>query len=407
MARSLSLTVPSGHLTLGNLLGAIQHWVTDQRGNDSLYGVADLHALTTEHDPAAVRAITREQLGLLVAAGLSPEDCIIFVQSQVPGHAQLHWLLEATAYDGELRRMIQYKEKSALTASVRSALLAYPVLMAADILLYGVQDVPVGEDQRQHLELARDLAIRFNQRYGDTFVVPRAVTPPVGARVMDLQDPAKKMSKSAAPDAPGTVRLLDPPDAIRRKVARAVTDSGREVVFRPEEKPGVANLLTILAACSGTSPEVAAAKLDTYRELKEAVAEAVIAVLTPVQDRYAEVAADPGAIGAMARDGAARAQRLAAPVLARAQEAMGLLASLRGGSACGGSEVAGDVITGGAQIDSMTTPTASTASDTTMPSTEPAPVLSPSPNSSRPSRMLARGSTMSRVAWEAASGPTA
>jgi tryptophanyl-tRNA synthetase len=327
MARSLSLTVPSGHLTLGNLLGAIQHWAADQRGDDSLYGVADLHALTTEHDPASVRAITREQLGLLVAAGLDPARSIIFVQSQVPGHAQLHWLLEATAYDGELRRMIQYKEKSALTASVRSALLAYPVLMAADILLYGVQDVPVGEDQRQHLELARDLAIRFNQRYGDTFVVPRAVTPPVGARVMDLQDPGKKMSKSAAPDAPGTVRLLDPPEVIRRKVARAVTDSGREVVFDPEEKPGVANLLTILAACSGTSPEVAAAKLDTYRDLKEAVAEAVITMLAPLQDRYAEVSADPGAIEAMARDGAVRAQRLAAPILARAQEAIGLLAS--------------------------------------------------------------------------------
>jgi tryptophanyl-tRNA synthetase len=173
MARSLSLTVPSGHLTLGNLLGAIRQWVADQRGRDSLYGVADLHALTTEHDPASVRAITREQLALLVAAGLDPERCTIFVQSQVPGHAQLHWLLEATAYDGELRRMIQYKEKSAQQQSVRSALLAYPVLMAADILLYEVADVPVGEDQRQHLELARDLAIRFNQRYGETFVVPR------------------------------------------------------------------------------------------------------------------------------------------------------------------------------------------------------------------------------------------
>ena len=326
MARSLSLTVPSGHLTLGNLLGAIQHWAADQRGDDSLYGVADLHALTTEHDPDSVRAITREQLALLVAAGLDPERSIIFVQSQVPGHAQLHWLLEATAYDGELRRMIQYKEKSAQQQSVRSALLAYPVLMAADILLYGVTDVPVGEDQRQHLELARDLAIRFNQRYGDTFVVPRAVTPPVGARVMDLQDPSKKMSKSAAPDAPGTIRLLDPPQVVRRKVSRAVTDSGRDVLFDPNEKPGVANLLTILAACTGTTPEVAAAKVDSYRDLKEGVADAVSAVLAPLQDRYAAVVADPGAIEAMARDGAARAQELAAPTLARAQEAIGLLA---------------------------------------------------------------------------------
>src|ERR1700742_1398306 len=322
MARSLSLVVPSGHLTLGNLLGAIQHWVADQRGRDSLYGVADLHALTTEHDPAAVREITREQLALLVAAGLDPERCTIFVQGHVPGHTQLTWLLEAVAYDGELRRMIQYKEKSAGSASVRAALLTYPVLMAADILLYEVADVPVGEDQRQHLELARDLAIRFNQRYGETFVVPRAVTPPLAARVMDLQDPAAKMSKSAAPDAPGTLRLLDPPDTIRRKVSRAVTDSGREVVFKSNEKPGVANLLTILAACTGTTPADAAAGLDSYRELKEAVAEAVIAVLAPLQERYAGLSADPVAIEAMAREGAARAQELAAPTLIRAQHAM-------------------------------------------------------------------------------------
>ena len=400
MARSLSLTVPSGHLTLGNLLGAIRQWVADQRGRDSLYGVADLHALTTEHDPASVRAITREQLALLVAAGLDPERCTIFVQSQVPGHAQLHWLLEATAYDGELRRMIQYKEKSAKQQSVRSALLAYPVLMAADILLYGVADVPVGEDQRQHLELARDLAIRFNQRYGETFVVPRAVTPPLAARIMDLQDPGAKMSKSAAPDAPGTLRLLDPPDTIRRKVSRAVTDSGREVVFNINEKPGVANLLTILAACTGTTPADAAAGLDSYRELKEAVAEAVTAVLAPLQERYAGLSADPGAIEAMARDGARRAQDLAVPTLARAQEAMGLLVSL-----CGEPESV--VITGGAQIDSMTTPAPSTANDTMMPSREARPVLRLSPNSSMPSMMLASGSTMSMVAWDAARGPTA
>ena len=326
MARTLSLTVPSGHLTLGNLLGAIRQWAGDQRGADSLYGVADLHALTTEHDPAAVRAITLEQLGLLLAAGLDPGRCTIFVQSQVPAHTEMHWLLEATAYDGELRRMVQYKEKAAKQASVRAALLTYPCLMAADILLYDVATVPVGDDQRKHLELARDLAIRFNKAYGETFVVPRAVTPPVGARLMDLQDPTKKMSKSAAPDAPGTIRLLDPPEVVRRKVSRAVTDSGRDVLFDPDEKPGVANLLTILAACSGTTPEVAAAKVDSYRDLKEGVADAVITVLAPLQDRYAAVVADPGAIEAMARDGAARAQELAAPILARAQQAMGLLA---------------------------------------------------------------------------------
>ena len=325
MARTLSLTVPSGHLTLGNLLGAIRHWADDQRGADSLYGVADLHALTTEHDPAAVRAITLEQLALLLAAGLHPDRCTIFVQSHVPAHAELHWLLEATAYDGELRRMVQYKEKAAKQSSVRSALLTYPVLMAADVLLYDVQTVPVGDDQRQHLELARDLAIRFNKSYGETFVVPRAVTPPVAARVMDLQEPATKMSKSAAQDAPGVLRLLDPADVVRRKIARAVTDSGRDVVFDPVGRPGVANLLAILAACTGTTPEVAAARLGTYRELKEGVAEAVIAVLDPLQQRYADICADPGMVLAIARDGAAKAQELAAPTLARAKRAIGLL----------------------------------------------------------------------------------
>lgn len=325
MARTLSLTVPSGHLTLGNLLGAIRQWVADQRGSDSLYGVADLHALTTEHDPALVRALTLEQIALLVAAGLDPSSCTIFVQSHVPAHAELHWLLEATAYDGELRRMVQYKEKAAKQRSVRSALLAYPVLMAADILLYDVETVPVGDDQRQHLELARDLAIRFNTAYGQTFVVPRAVTPPVAARVMDLQDPTLKMSKSAAQTAPGVIRLLDPPDVIRRKFARAVTDSGREVVFDPAGKPGVANLMMILAACAGESPDALAARFDTYGELKEATADAVIALLSPLQDRYAAIRADQPALTRLAREGASKAQQLARPRLARAQAAIGLL----------------------------------------------------------------------------------
>jgi tryptophanyl-tRNA synthetase len=325
MARALSLTVPSGHLTLGNLLGAIRQWADDQRGTDSLYGVADLHALTMEHDPAATRALTLEQLALLLAAGLDPGRCTIFVQSQVPAHAELHWLLEATAYDGELRRMVQYKEKAAKQSSVRSALLAYPVLMAADVLLYDVETVPVGDDQRQHLELARDLAIRFNKSYGETFVVPRAVTPPVAARVMDLQEPAVKMSKSAGPASPGVLRLLDPPDVIRRKIARAMTDSGRDVTYDPVAKPGVANLLSILAACTGTTPAEAAARLDTYSELKEAVTAAVVAVLDPLQGRYADICAEPGMLIGIARDGAAQATELAAPTLARAKKAIGLL----------------------------------------------------------------------------------
>src|SRR5437763_2852923 len=296
MARSLSLVVPSGTLTLGNLLGAIQHWAADQRGSDTLYGLADMHALTTPHDPVAVRTATFEQATLLLAAGLDPGRCIVFVQSHVPGHAELLWLLEATAYDGELRRMIQYKEKSARHPSVRAALLTYPVLQAADVLLYDVATVPVGDDQRQHLELARDLALRFNAAYGQMFTVPRAVTPAVGARLMDLQDPSVKMSKSAPPQAPGVIRLLDPPDVVRRKVARAVTDSGRRLEPGEQAGPGVANLLAILAACTGQAPEQAAAGGGSYRERKAACADAVNGLLAPLQDRYAALAADPQAV---------------------------------------------------------------------------------------------------------------
>ena len=327
MARTLSFVVPSGALTLGNLLGAIRHWVVDQRGDDTLYGVADLHALTTDQHPATVRAATLKQATLLLAAGLDPDRCTVFVQSHVPAHAELHWLLEATAYDGELRRMVQYKEKAARQQSVRSALLAYPVLMAADILLYDVGTVPVGDDQRQHLELARDLALRFNGRYGETFVVPRPVTAAVAARVMDLQDPTAKMNKSAPPDALGVIRLLDSPDLIRRKIARTVTDSDGQVVFDPAAKPGVANLLTILAACAGETPEVAAAGLRSYRELKDACAEQVMSLLTPLQHRYAELAADPELIHGVLRAGAARMRQLAAPTLAQAKAAIRLLAS--------------------------------------------------------------------------------
>jgi tryptophanyl-tRNA synthetase len=326
MARSLSLVVPSGSLTLGNLLGAIQHWVADQRGADTLYGLADMHALTTPHDPAAVRAATLEQATLLLAAGLDPGRSTLFVQSHVPAHAELLWLLEATAYDGELRRMIQYKEKSARHQTVRAALLTYPVLMAADVLLYDVATVPVGDDQRQHLELARDLALRFNRAYGQTFTVPRTVTPAVGARVMDLQDPSVKMSKSAPPRAAGVIRLLDPPDVVRRKIARAVTDSGQRLEPGAEPGPGVANLVTILAACTGQTPEQAAAAAGSYRELKQGCTEAVTGRLAPLQTRYAALADNPQAVTRALREGAERARSLASGTLARAKSAIGLLA---------------------------------------------------------------------------------
>lgn len=321
MNRTLSLVVPSGHLTLGNLLGAIRQWVADQRGDETIYGIADMHALTIEHDPSTLRALTREQLGVLLAAGLDPERCLLFLQSRVSAHAELHWLLEATAHDGELRRMIQFKQKSATQPSVRAALLTYPVLMAADILLYDVADVPVGEDQRQHLELARDLALRFNALYGETFVVPRAVTPPVAARVMDLQDPTHKMSKSTQTE-PGVIRLLDSPDVVRRKLARAVTDAETEVRSDPETKPGVSNLLAILAAVRQVSPEVAAKGLSSYSALKRECADAVISMLEPLQRAYATL--DPQYVDDVARAGSARAAELAAPVLDRARTAIGL-----------------------------------------------------------------------------------
>jgi tryptophanyl-tRNA synthetase len=253
MSASLSLVVPSGHLTLGNLLGAVLRWTTDQHQVGGLYGVADLHALTLEHDPAQVRALTLEQVGVLLAAGLEPQRCTIFVQSQVSAHTELLWLLESTVHVGELQRMVQFKQKAAGRGAVRASLLTYPALMAADILLYGAEEVPVGDDQRQHLELARAIAQRFNTSYGETFVVPRAATPAVAARVMDLQRPREKMSKSAREDR-GVIRVLDPPEVVRRKIARAVTDADALVRHDPERKPGVSNLLEILSACTPAHP---------------------------------------------------------------------------------------------------------------------------------------------------------
>lgn len=242
MTRIFSGVKPTGHLTLGNYLGAVRRWAeVDQYRADALFSIVDLHALTVEHDPARVRRLSRQAATLLLAAGLDPARCTVFVQSHVDAHTRLSYLLECTATDGELRRMIQYKEKSvrakAAGQSVRASLLTYPALMAADILAYRTDEVPVGDDQTQHVELTRDLAERFNLRYGPTFTVPRAVNPPVAARVMDLQDPGSKMGKSHESGA-GIIYLLDEADVVRKKVMRAVTDSGREVEYDPVEKPG-------------------------------------------------------------------------------------------------------------------------------------------------------------------------
>jgi tryptophanyl-tRNA synthetase len=317
----LSGITPSGHVQLGNYLGAIRRWAADTT-QDDLYFISDLHALTSAHNPGRLRALTREQLAVLLASGIGPES--VFVQSDlIAEHSALTWVLECVCTFGEARRMIQFKEKSSGNESVRLSLLTYPVLMAADILLYGADEVPVGQDQSQHVELARTLARRFNGTYGDVFTVPRLALPDAAARIRDLADPARKMAKSAT-DSSGTVFLLDSPDLVRRKVSKAVTDAVGQVAYEPEAQPGVANLLEILAACTGTSPEQAAAGIDSYSDLKSQVAEAVIAELAPVRERSTELLGDPAELDRIRAKGAEFARQRARPRLAAAMRVTGL-----------------------------------------------------------------------------------
>jgi len=324
MARVLSGIQPSGDLHLGNYLGAIRNWVSDQDEHDAFYCVVDLHALTLDIDPVELRARTHDTALDLLAAGLDPDRCTLFVQSHVVQHAQMAWLLECTAAMGELERMTQFKDKGEGKSSARVGLFTYPVLMAADIVLYDAERVPVGDDQRQHLELARTLAIRFNHRFGDTLVVPEAAIPTAGARVMDLQHPTRKMSKSV--NSPlGTVLVLDDPAEITRKVKKAVTDADGEVRYDPEHKPGVSNLLELLAVSTGREPDEVAAGYERYGDLKADTAEALVDLLRPLQARRAELAADPGAVPALLARGAAKATEIAAATYGRASEAIGLL----------------------------------------------------------------------------------
>ena len=324
MARVLSGIQPTGDIHLGNYLGAIRRWIEDQHAFDAYYCVVDLHAITIPHDPAALRAKTRQTAQVLLAAGLDPDVCTLFVQSHLHEHSELAWLLNSVATFGELRRMVQFKEKSAGQENVSAGLFEYPVLQAADILLYHADRVPVGEDQRQHLELTRNLAVRFNQRYGDTFTVPEAAIAPVGAKIQDLQNPTAKMSKSA--DSPqGTVLVLDPPDVIRRKVRRAVTDPGTDVRYDPVHKPGVSNLLTILAVVSGRPVEQVAERYHQYGSLKADTADALVEYLRPLQERFEELGSDPTGTDAVLAKGADKARAVAAETLNRAQEALGLL----------------------------------------------------------------------------------
>ena len=324
MTRRISGFTPSGVLHLGNYLGAIRPIVEHAEHTDTVVFISDLHALTLDHDPALVRARTLEFATLLLAAGVDPDTHLFLAQSHVPEHAELHYLLECTTGHGEAQRMIQFREKARRQQQIRMSLLTYPILMAADILLYDAEEVPVGDDQSQHVELARDVAYRFNTRYGKTFVVPRAVHPPVGARIMDLPDPAAKMSKSAS-SAAGALRLVDDPDAVRRKVSRAVTDTGRQVRYDPDRQPGVANLLAVLAGCTGADPAELATGFDSYGQLKQAVTDAVVDTLAPLRKRHAELSADPAHVQAVLRTGADRARQLAGRKIRAAKEAIGLL----------------------------------------------------------------------------------
>jgi tryptophanyl-tRNA synthetase len=324
MSRVLSGLQPSGALHLGNYLGAIRNWVADQYVHDALYCIVDLHALTLDIDPEELRTRTFETALELLAAGLDPDQCTLFVQSHVSEHTAMAWLLECTATMGELRRMTQFKEKSAGKDTVRVGLFTYPVLQSADILLYDADRVPVGDDQRQHLELARTLAQRFNHRYGTTLVVPEAAIPTMAARVMDLQHPEQKMSKSVSSPL-GTILVFDEPEAIERKVKRAVTDTDGEVRYDPEAKPGLSNLIELLAVATDRSPTDVADSYRRYGDLKDAVSEALVEMLRPVRERRLALAADPGAVTDLLAMGAAKARTTASATYRRAAEAVGLL----------------------------------------------------------------------------------
>lgn len=316
---------PSGNLHLGNYLGAIRNWVADQHRCENIFCVVDQHAITVDYEPAALRQNVRELVGLYLACGLDPEQCALFVQSHIPEHTELAWLFNCVTPMGWLQRMTQFKEKSeGLREQVSAGLFTYPTLMAADILLYQTQEVPVGEDQKQHVELARDIAQRFNHLFGETFVLPEPVIRKVAARVMGLDDPTKKMSKSTANDSHG-IGLLDPPALIRKKLSRATTDSQREIVF-DRERPGVFNLLSIYQALSGQSQEEIAAHFEGkgYAQLKGDLADLVVATLEPIQARYQQLTSDPAYIDQILAQGVMRLRPLVDATMARVRHAMGL-----------------------------------------------------------------------------------
>jgi tryptophanyl-tRNA synthetase len=318
---------PTGRKHLGNYIGAIAQYVTSQDRGEGIFCVVDLHALTVAYDPRELRERLYDTVSILIAAGLDPARCILFRQSDVREHTELTWLLSSVTELGRLDRMHQFRDKSAQRELVSAGLLFYPVLMAADVLAYRAHEVPVGEDQREHVELMRDVARRFNSRFADeeeVLVVPELRIPQVGARIMDLQDPTRKMSTTGGSEQ-GTVYVLDEPKAIEKKFKSAVTDSGSEV-RRGEEKPGIGNLIEILAAVRGTSPDAVEAEYAEarYGEFKVAVAEAVVSYLAPVQERYESLRADESALEEILASGADRAREIAAATLVDVRERMGV-----------------------------------------------------------------------------------
>jgi tryptophanyl-tRNA synthetase len=317
---------PTGAKHFGNYSGGFRQYAATQDLGDAFFCIVDLHSITTPQDPEALREATLDLAAILLATGLDPERSTIFVQSHVSEHAECAWLLGCIATFGELRRMTQFKDKSQGKDSVSAGLFTYPALMAADILLYQTDKVPIGDDQRQHLELTRNLAERFNSRYGETFKLPEAIYPEVGARVMDLQEPDRKMSTTGGTPQ-GTVGLLDPPDTLRRKVRSAVTDSGKEV-RRSEDKPGITNLIDMMAVATGSTPEEIEARYDGtgYGKFKEDVAEAVVALLDPIRLRYGELRANQTVLRAILAEGAAKAELIAAETLDVAYERVGFVA---------------------------------------------------------------------------------
>ena len=326
MPRVLSCIQPTGSVHLGNYLGALVNWVSGQHDGDVFHGIVDLHALTITEQPGVLGQSTVELAAMLFAVGLDPDVATVFVQSHIHEHTELAWIMECTVSFGELSRMTQFKDKSAKREGdfISAGLFTYPALQAADILLYDADEVPVGEDQRQHIEITRDIAIRFNHRFGDTFVLPKAVHPKAGARVMDLQDPTSKMSKSAETDN-GIIFLLDENSVIEKKFKRAVTDSDGVVTYDRANKPGVSNLLDILSAATGTPAEKLAENYSQYGPLKKDAGDAVIALVDPIRARYLELMNDKGELTRLIKIGNQRAREVAAHTLDRAHRAIGLM----------------------------------------------------------------------------------